>query len=151
MSARALRLIVLAIVAGLLLAACGGSDKKASSTEAESAVSAEATAACDGTALSGDPKLPAKFPKLDKTTYVSTTPTGPSQIVDGYYEGSVKDAHDDYMQALKTAGFDILFDELEAHDSEVSWKGSSRTGQVALREECGQDGRSYVHITSRPQ
>ena len=71
--------------------------------------------------------------------------------MDGYYEGSIQNAHDDYKQALETAGFDLLFDEVEEHDSEVSWKGSGRTGQVALREECDQDGRLYVHITSRPE
>ena len=146
MSARALRLFVLAAVAACSLAACGGSDK-----EAEPPASAEAQAACEGSALAGDPKLPAKFPKLDKATYVSTEPTGPSQIVDGYYDGSIKDAHDDYMHALPTAGFEILFDEVEEHDSEVSWKGSGRTGQIAVREECGQDGRIYLHITSRPE
>jgi hypothetical protein len=101
--------------------------------------------------MTGDLKLPANFPQPENATYVSTEPVGPSQIIDGYYEGSIQDAHDDYMQALETAGFDILFDEVEEHDSEVSWKGSGRTGQVALREECDQDGRLYVNITSRPE
>jgi hypothetical protein len=142
----ALRIGGLLVLAALALGACGGSDKTA-----EPPASDEAKAACEGTALSGDPKLPAKFPKPAQATYVSSEPTGPSQIVDGYYDGSIKDAHDDYMQSLQAAGFDILFDEVEAHDSEVSWKGGSRTGQVALREDCGKDGRIYLHITSRPE
>ena len=38
---------------------------------------------------------------------------------------------------------------LEDHDSEVSWQGEGRTGQVALREECGDSNKTYVHITNR--
>ena len=45
----------------------------------------------------------------------------------------------------------MLFDELEEHDSEVSWKGQGRSGQVALREECGDSDRTFVHITNRPE
>jgi hypothetical protein len=134
------------LVALTALAACGGSGG-----ESEEAASPEAKAACGGSALPGDPKLPKGFPKLARTTYVVSTPTGPSVIVDGYFEGSLKDAHDGYRGELPANGFDILFDELEEHDSEVSWKGAGRTGQVALREECGRDDRIYVHITSRPE
>ncbi len=140
---------VLAILAAfviLALAACG-SDKESASE----AASPEAKAACEGSAMSGDPKLPANFPKLEQATYVSSEPTGPTQIVDGHYDGSLQDAHDEYMKELPANGFDVLFDEIEEHDSEVSWKGSGRTGQVALREECGKDGRIYLHITNRPE
>jgi len=141
-----LRIGGLVILAALALAACGGSG-----SESEEASSPEAKAACEGSALPGDAKLPQGFPKLGRTTCVVSTPTGPSRIVDGYFEGSLKDAHDEYKAELEANGFDILFDELEDHDSEVSWRGSGRTGQVALREECGNDHRIYVHITSRPE
>jgi hypothetical protein len=141
----ALGLGVLAALAALTLAACGGSGG-----ESEEATP-EAKAACEGSAMSGEPKLPNGFPKLEQTTYVSSEPTGPTEIVDGYYEGSLKDAHDEYKSELESNGFDVLFDEIEEHDSEVSWKGAGRTGQLALREECGTDGRIYVHITNRPE
>ena len=62
----------------------------------------------------------------------------------------MNDAHDEYKKELQAAGFDVLFDELEEHDSEVSWKGEGRSGQVALREECGSDEKIFVHITNRP-
>ena len=143
---RTLGLGLVAALAALTLAACGGSGG-----ESEEAASPEAKAACEGSAMSDEPKLPQGFPKLEKTTYVSSTPTGPTEIVDGHYEGSLKDAHDEYTKELPPAGFDVLFDELEEHDSEVSWKGAGRTGQVALREECGSDDRIYVHITNRPE
>jgi hypothetical protein len=141
-----LRIGGLVMLAALALAACGGSGG-----ESEEAASPEAKAACEGSAMAGDAKLPNGFPKLERTTYVASTPTGPSQIVDGHFDGSLKDAHDEYKAELEANGFDILFDELEEHDSEVSWKGSGRTGQVALREDCGSDDRIYVHITSRPE
>jgi hypothetical protein len=142
----ALRTGGLLALATLALAACGGG----SGGESEEAATPEARAACEGSALAGAPKLPAGFPKLERTTYVSSTPTGPTEIVDGYFEGSLEDAHDEYKAELEAGGFDILFDEIEEHDSEVSWQGKGRTGQVALREECGADGRIYVHITNRP-
>jgi hypothetical protein len=142
----ALGLGVLAALAALTLAACGGSGG-----ESEESATPEAKAACEGSATTGDPKLPNGFPKLERATYVSSEPTGPTEIVDGYYEGSLKDAHDEYMSELQSSGFDVLFDEIEEHDSEVSWKGAGRTGQVALREECGNDDRIYLHITNRPE
>ena len=144
---RALLLGILAALAAVTLAACGGSG----GDESEEAASPEAKAACEGSATSGEPKLPQGFPKLEQVTYVSSEPTGPTEIVDGYYEGSLSDAYDAYKKELEAAGFDILFDELEEHDSELSWKGAGRTGQVALREECGNDDRVYVHITNRPE
>jgi hypothetical protein len=77
------------------------------------------------------------------------TTAGPTDVIEGYFEGDLKDDHDEYKKELESAGYKVLFDELEEHDSEVSWSGEGRTGQVALREECG-DGKVYVHITNRP-
>lgn len=54
------------------------------------------------------------------------------------------------IKELEGAGFAILFNELEEHDSEISWKGEGRTGQVAMREECGEPDKTYVHVTNRP-
>jgi hypothetical protein len=39
---------------------------------------------------------------------------------------------------------------LEEHDSEASWSGEGRSGQVALREDCADSDKIYVHITNRP-
>jgi len=129
----------------LVLAGCGG-DKKSE----EGAGSGEA--ACKGSALSTAPKLPAKFPTFGSVTYTQQSTQGPTEIVEGYYEGDVAAAHDEVKSALEGAGFTVLFDELENHDSEVSWKGQGRSGQVALREDCGAgSNRTLVHITNRPQ
>ncbi len=137
------RLVLSALVI-LAVAGCGG-DKKG---DEESG--GEVQAACSGSPLSR-PNLPANFPSFDSVTYTEQFTQGPTEIVEGYYEGDVKAAHDEVKSALETAGFTILFDELEEDDSEVSWKGQGRSGQVALRMECGDEDRTFVHVTNRPE
>jgi hypothetical protein len=83
-------------------------------------------------------------------TYTQQSQQGPTTVVEGYFAGDVKAAHDDFKRELDSAGFTILFDELEDNDSEVSWKGQGRSGQVALRNECGSSDKVFVHITNRP-
>ena len=141
-----LRWLSLVGVIVLALAGCGGDNK---SEEGEGG--GEAEAACTGSPLAETPKLPAKFPSFDSVTYTQQSTQGPTDIVEGYYEGDVAAAHDEVKSALEGAGFTVLFDELEEDDSEVSWKGQGRTGQVALREECGDSDRTFVHITNRPE
>jgi hypothetical protein len=138
--------IVLAAVL-FVIAGCGSSSKK---TEGEAGK--EAQAACTGSPLSSAPKLPPSFPQIepDKLTYTKQSTVGPTQVVEGYFNGSLQDAHDEFHKELNGAGYQILFDEVDAHDSEVTWKGEGRTGQVALREECGSSDKIYVHITNRP-
>ena len=130
----------------LALAGCGGDGK---SEEREGG--GETEAACTGSPLAETPKLPAKFPKLDSVTYTQQSMQGPTVIVEGYYKGDVEGAHDEVKAALERAGFTVLFDELEEDDSEVSWKGQGRSGQVALRMECGDEDKTFVHITNRPE
>jgi hypothetical protein len=143
------RIALLALLASLLLlvAACGGGEKKG---EEGGGASAQATAACNGSPLKEAPNLPASFPMVEDTTFTKQSTQGPTEIVEGYWSGSLEDAHDEYKKELQAAGFDIVFDELEDHDSEVSWKGEGRTGQVAMREDCGDSDKIYVHITNRP-
>lgn len=145
---RAATLAVIGL-AVLLAAGCGG--KKSAS--GGGALNAEAKAACDGSALTAAPNLPPSWPQIeaDKLTYTKQTTKGPTTIVEGYFNGGVKDAHDEWKKELQASGYKILFDELEDHDSEVSWEGEGRSGQVALREECGESDKIYVHITNRPE
>ena len=142
--AAALAVVMLALVAG----GCGGSgDKKSGDSNLDKTVQA----ACTGKALTSAPKLPAGFPQIEqeKLTYTKQSTEGPTNVVEGYFHGDVKEAHDEFHKELEGAGFTILFDELEDHDSEISWQGEGRTGQVALREECGDSNKTYVHITNR--
>jgi hypothetical protein len=84
-------------------------------------------------------------------TYTKQEITGPTVVVEGYFNGDVEEAHDEWKKELEASGYKILFDEVEEHDSEVSWEGEGRTGQVAIREECGEDDKIYVRITNRPK
>jgi len=131
----------------IVLAGCGGGEKKGETEAGGTAV----TAACNGSQLAAAANLPPSFPQVENVTYTAQRTDGPTEVVEGYFMGSVKDAHDEYKKELKGAGYTILFDELEEHDSEVSWKGEGRTGQVALREQCGEADKIYVHITNRPE
>ena len=130
----------------MLAAGCGGS-KKESEPRNE-----EAKAACDAKPLSATPKLPPSWPQIEseKLTYTKQRTRGPTVVVEGYFNGDIEEAHDEWKKELQASGYKILFDELEDHDSEVSWKGEGRSGQVALREECGSSDKIYVHITNRP-
>jgi hypothetical protein len=130
----------------LLLAACGGGGDNDSGGE----LNKEAEAACNGSALSEAPELPAGWPDVGEVTYTQQSVQGPTNVVEGYFEGSVQAGHDDFKRELESAGFTILFDEVEEDDSEVSWKGEGRSGQVALRNECGDDDKIYVKVTNRP-
>jgi hypothetical protein len=148
------RQVVFAAALGALvvvLAGCGGSGEKKGETEQPSAA---ASAACNGAALADTSTLdlPPSWPQIeaDKMTYTKQEKTGPTVVIDGYFNGDVKEAHDEWKKELEASGYKILFDELEDHDSEVSWRGEGRSGQVALREECGGPDKIWVHITNRP-
>jgi len=137
---------VLAALAFMAAGCGGGGDKDKDATEA---ANPQAIAACNGSPLKAKPNLPPSFPMVEETTFTRQSTEGPTELVEGYWDGSLKDAHDEYLKELKAAGYKILFEELEDHDSEVSWSGEGRTGQVALRDDCGGD-KIYVHITNRP-
>jgi hypothetical protein len=140
---REVRWFALVGALGLLLAGCGGGDNGLPLAE-------EAQAACTAPQLSEAPKLPAGWPDLGEVTFTQQSTLGPTEVVEGYFEGDIEAAHDDFKRELEAAGFTILFDELEEHDSEVSWEGEGRSGQVALREECGESDKIYVKVTNRP-
>lgn len=135
----------------LVFAGCGG--KKAETNTTTNALSQQAQAACTGKPLTAAPKLPAGFPQIepDKLVYTQQSTLGPTNVVEGYFNGDVKEAHAEFQKELKGAQYVILFNEIEDnHDSEISWKAEGRTGQVAMRAECGTPDKTYVHITNRP-
>jgi hypothetical protein len=84
-------------------------------------------------------------------TLVKKKQEGPTLVVDGWFDGDLKSAHDGYRDRFKAARYTILFDELEDRDSEVSYKDAQgkTSGQVALKDECD-NGHISVRITNRP-
>ena len=144
---RLLRLLALALLSVLVLGACGGESE--AEKEREKGKSAF-TATCEGSALSGDAGLPSGFPKPDGVTYLKASMTGPTNVVDGTYDGELDEAYDAYTEAVDSAGYDVLFKEKEEDDAEISYEGAGHTGQVALRDACD-NGKLAVHITNRPE
>jgi hypothetical protein len=142
---RVVRGLALIGALGLLLAGCGGGGG-----DNESELSEQAQAACSGSELSDAPNLPQGWPDMGEVTFTEQQTQGPTEVVEGYFDGDIEAAHDDFKRELEAAGFTILFDELEEDDSEVSWEGEGRSGQVALRAECGSDDKIYVKVTNRP-
>ena len=136
-------LVVLALAAALLLDGNGTGNGEEEGEEG-------AAVACSGDPVT--PDLPSDFPQVDGMTYTNSQTSGPSEIADGYYEGDLQGAYDAWKSAFEGAGYTITFDEIEEFDSEVAYSGGSenRSGIVALRDSCTEDGRISVHITSRP-
>ncbi len=131
-------------VAALFLAGCGGGSDK-------SAKESEAGLTCEGTALDSEPNLPEGFPEPGELTYVDESEQGPTQIVEGFYEGELKNAYEDYKGGFEGAGYTVLFSEMEDKDAEVSYKDAQgkTSGRVALKAGCD-NGNLSVHITNRP-
>jgi hypothetical protein len=133
--------VLLAVV--LLAAGCGGSSGDKESEEG-------ARTECKAPALTGETGLPAAFPIPGELTLTETRKDGPSTVVDGYWTAGLDEAYNEYKDQVEQAGYDILFNEKEEHDAEISYKGSGRTGQIALRDNCTEEDTTRVHITSRP-
>ena len=144
---RLMRLVALALLSVLVIAACGGeSEAEKESEKAKSAF----TATCEGSALTGDVGLPSGFPKPDGVTYLKTSMAGPSNVVDGTDVGDLDAAYEAYEKAVDDAGYNVLFKEKEEDDAEISYEGAGHTGQIALRDACDND-KLAVHITNRPE
>ena len=147
---RKVALALVLLTAGLA-AGCGGGG--GGDKDSDSDLSEQVQSACDGSAIDVTSKLPPSFPQIEeeKLVYTQEAEVGPTQVVEGYFNGDVEEAHEEFQKELEASGYDILFDEVEApDDSEISWKGEARTGQVAMRNECGDSDKTYVHITNRP-
>jgi len=141
--------MVLVAVAATSLAGCGGDEESEAEKEAESG---RGTVTCSGDALAGSAGLPAGFPELEGVTFVSAEDKGPTHVVDGYSDESLEGLYNEYKERLQEEEYEILFDELEEDDSEISYKSKdgATEGQIALRATCDNDNVS-VHITARPE
>jgi hypothetical protein len=73
-------------------------------------------------------------------------------VTEGFFEGDLQSAYDEWKAAIEDADYLVLFDEIEERDSEISYESANghSTGQIALRSECEDAGKTFVHITNRP-
>jgi hypothetical protein len=142
-----LRRLIFIVLLSAVLAGCGGENESEAEREAESG---RGTVTCEGSATSDDLGLPADFPQIEGITFVVSEQNGPTRVVDGYAERGLEDLYDDFKSGFESAGYEILFDEIEEDDAEVSYRADSDSseGQVALRS-CDED-KTSVHITNRP-
>ena len=143
---RLARVVMLVAVAPFALVACGGGEEKATTETA-----GEERITCRADAFNGDLGLPANFPKPPEFTATDSRQEGPTRVVEGYWESRLEEAYREWKDMVEEAGFDVTFDEMEEHDAEVAYKGSGRTGLIALRDRCTEDEVTYVRITSRPE
>ena len=141
MKVRTLMCGVCTVAITVLAAGCGGGE----SGESESAATA-----CKAPATSQPTGLPAAFPVPGELTFTSVRKDGPTIVVDGYWTSGLDEAYKEFRDHVTEAGYTVLFDEKEEHDAEISYKGSGRTGQIALRENCSESDTTRIHITNRP-
>jgi hypothetical protein len=144
-----LLLVVAAMTLGIALAACGGGESEEDEA-AEEARSEAFAPICEMTAMSGETGLPAGFPVPGEVTWVKSEKAGPSTIVEGWAEEDMDDLYDDWHSQFESSDFAITFDEKEEHDAEISFEGGGQSGQVKLADECGDSGKVYARVTSRP-
>jgi ABC-type Fe3+-hydroxamate transport system substrate-binding protein len=153
MAPGSIRLFALGAALLLALAACGRDASPGNPSPSASAPEGGGDRDCSGDAISvSDAGLREDFPELATAVLVTTDEEGPTTVVEGYVEAGLEPTYDAYHEALEGAGYGILFDEIEEDDAEISWRDpdGDSTGQVALRSECMQGGRTYLRITSRP-
>jgi hypothetical protein len=147
--------VALLLLLALLLAACG-SKKQAVATTTTPATTAtgRGPVTCSGAALSGSSGLAAMFPVLPEVTFVKTTKSGPTTVVDGYGKDGIDGIYAEWNDQLKTAQYTILFHEIELKrgDAEISYKShdGKTEGQIALRTCSSPANTTSVHITARP-
>jgi hypothetical protein len=141
--------LLLIVLLGLSLAACGGNGEEGEEEE-EGERSAAFATICEMSEMSGETGLPTGFPTPDSVTYVKSEETGPSQVVEGFADGELEDVYDDWHGMFEDSDFEITFDEREEHDAEISFEGGGESGQVKLAAECGEGDKLYVRVTSRP-
>ena len=84
---RKVALALVLLTAGLA-AGCGGGG----GGDKDSDLSKQVQAACDGSAIDVTSKLPPSFPQIeeDKLVYTQESEVGPTQVVEGYFNGDVE-------------------------------------------------------------
>jgi hypothetical protein len=137
--------LLLGLAVAIVAAGCGDAQQSSSGGESEGSKTA-----CKGAATSAPTGLPAAFPVPGELTFTEVRKDGPTNVVDGYWASGIDEAYTEFKDQVEQAGYKVLFNEKEEHDAEISYSGSGRTGQIALRDDCSEADTTRVHITNRP-
>jgi len=150
----ALFLAIIVLIAGLL-AGCGGGDQSGSGSQQDGGSQAKqegnAPEKQEGNAPNKQRKnAPEKKILLGDVTFVKAEKAGPSVVVEGWATEDLEKLYDEWHERFEESDYEITFDEQEEHDAEISFEGGGRSGQVKLAAECGESGKTYARVTSRP-
>ena len=137
--------LLLGLAVAIIAAGCGDAQKSSSGGESEGSKTA-----CKAASTSAPTGLPAAFPVPGELTFTEVRKDGPTNVVDGYWTSGIDEAYKEFTDQVEQAGYKVLFNEKEEHDAEISYSGSGRTGQIALRDDCSEADTTRVHITNRP-
>ena len=132
-----------------LFASCSPHAGEAETRRSEGELNEKAQAACTGSELTEAPELPTGWPEMGEVTFTQQSDQGPTKVVEGYFDGDIKAAHDDFKRELSAAGFTILFDESRKRlGGLMEGPGPVRPGRdpQGVREH----DKMYVHVTNRP-
>jgi hypothetical protein len=145
-----LLLLAAAMMLGLSAAACGGEGESEAEKEAEAGRSEAFAPICEMTSPIPDNGLPTDLPVPGDVTFVKTEKAGPSVVTEGWASEDLDKLYDDWHERFESSDYKITFDEKEEHDAEISFEGGGQSGQVKLAAECGDEGKTYARVTSRP-
>jgi len=141
------RALLPCLAAGLIMAGCGGGPEPTPRASA-SATATKSPCGPAPEALATTPNLPPDFPTPDEVTYTAISKAGPTDIVEGYFDGDLDTGFDAYVNAFPDAGYTVTREDHEEDEAEVNYEGGGSNGQVKLEELC--EGRTDLRITIRP-
>lgn len=122
---------------------CGGEGDKGKESEG-------AKTPCKAAALTTPTGLPAAFPVPGELTFTNAQKDGPTVLVDGFWTAGLDEAYEEYKDKVGKAGNTVTSSEKEEDDAEITYEGSGKVGQIALKANCSEDETTRVHITNRP-
>lgn len=99
-------------------------------------------------ALAQTPTLPPGFPTPAGVTFTSSTKTGPSTILTGYFAGTLDAVYAAYKSGFTAARYSLTKTENDGPDAEVDWSGGKTTGEVKINGDCAT--RTDLTLTIRP-
>ena len=107
-------------------------------------------AACTKSALSGAPELPKGWPEIENVTYTQESQQGPTTVVEGYFDGDVKAAHDEFKRELERPGSRSCSTSSRTTTRRCPGKGRDDRAKWRSATSAAASDKVFVHITNRP-